>query len=251
VGYAPAVEHFPSDEPEECLRVRFTRTEPDASNPLFAAIPKRHMNRRAYDGRPIPAADLAALEQAVDERGVSVRILTERADFERIVDVVTAGFAWQSRNKAFLAELHSWIRFSPALMIAKRDGLCTRAIGKPQLPEAVGRVILKLMAALGIEAREIAGRIRGSSALLALITEENDKTTWVRAGRCLGRIKLTATDRGIRCAHLNNNWQWDVIKGPAQRALGLGSAHPQVTIRLGYAETLPHAPRRPLEAVLR
>jgi hypothetical protein len=251
VGYAPAVHYFPADEPEECLRVRFTRTEPDASDPLFSMIPARHMNRRAYDRRPIPAADLAALEQAVNEAGVRTRILTHPADFERVVEVVTAGFAWQSKNQAFLRELRSWIRFSPAAMLEKRDGLCTRAIGKPQLPEPLGQFMLKVMNVLGVEAREIAGRIRSSSALLVLFTDENDKTTWARAGRCLARIKLTATQRGIRCAHLNNNWQWDVIKGPAQRALALGSAHPQVTIRLGYAETLPHAPRRPLDAVLR
>lgn len=250
VGYAPAVRYLPSGE-AECLEVRFTRTAPDAADPLFAAIPRRHMNRRAYDGRPIAAAHLAALEQAVNQPGVRVRILTDPADFERIVDVVRAGFAWQSRNKAFLAELRSWIRFSPAAAAAKRDGLTARAVGKPQLPEPVGQFFLKVMNVLGIEPREIAARIRSSSALLVLITDENDKTTWARAGQCLARIKLRATDLGMKCSHLNNNWQWDVIKGPAQKALGLGNAHPQVTIRLGYAEPLPHAPRRPLESVLR
>ena len=71
------------------------------------------------------------------------------------------------------------------------------------------------------------------------------------AGRSLARVKLTATDRDILCSHLDNNWQWDVMKAATQQELKLGSAHPQVALRLGYAETLPHAPRRPLEAVLR
>jgi hypothetical protein len=251
VGYAPTVEYFPSDEPEECLRVRFTRAAPDGSDPLFAAIRVRHMNRRAYDGRPIPAADLAALEQAVNQPGVRAIILTEKADFERVIRIVNEGFRWQGGNAEFLRELRSWIRFSPKAAAEKRDGLTARAAGKPQIPERMGQVILKIMNVLGVEAREIAGRIRGSSALLVLVSDANDKATWAKAGQCLARIKLRATERDIRCSHLNNNWQWDVIKRPAQEALRLGDAHPQVALRLGYAAPLPHAPRRPLEAVLR
>ncbi len=250
-GYAPTVDYLPADEPEECLRVRFTRAAPDGSDPRFAAIRVRHMNRRAYDGRPIPAADLAALEREVEQPGVRAVILTDKADFERVIAVLEQGFRWQAGNPAFLRELRSWIRFSPRTVAEKRDGLTARAVGRPHIPDAMGQVILRVMGRLGVEAREIAGRIRSSSALLALVTDDNDKPAWARAGQCLARVKLRATDRGIRCAHLNNNWQWDVIKRPAQEALGLGEAHPQVTIRLGYAAPLPHAPRRRLEDVLR
>ena len=250
-GYAPSVDYLPADEPEECLRVRLAPAAPDDSDPLFAAIPVRHMNRRAYDGRPIPPADLAALEQAVSQRGVRAVILTDEADFERVIALVDEGFRWQRANPDFLRELRSWIRFSPKTVAEKRDGLTARAVGKPQIPEAMGQLILKMMNVLGVEAREIAGRIRSSSALLVLVSDENDKPAWARAGQGLARIKLRATERGIRCSHLNNNWQWDVIKRPAQEALRLGAAHPQVTIRLGYAAPLPPAPRRRLEDVLR
>jgi hypothetical protein len=251
VGYAPAVDYFPGDEPEECLRVRFARTEPDGGSPLFSAIAKRHMNRRPYDGKPIPAKDLRALEQAVSEEGVLVRIITDEFDFERVVELVKTGLAWRRNNKAFLAELRSWIRSSVALTVEKRDGFTSRANGKPFINDRLGRFIARLRWALGIEDKELVAGIRSSSALLFLLTEENDRITWVRAGRSLARIKLTATDRDIRCAHLDNNWQWDVMKAATQQELSLGSAHPQVALRLGYAETLPHAPRRPLEAVLR
>lgn len=251
VGYAPTADYLPSDEPEECLRVRFARTEPDGGSPMFVAIAKRHMNRRPYDGRPIPAPDLAALEQAVSEEGVRVRILTDEVDVGRVVELVTAGLAWRRQNKAFLEELRSWIRFSAALTVEKRDGLTTRASGKPFMPDAVGRFLVRARVALGLEDKEVAAGIRSSSALLFLFTDGNDRVTWVRAGRCLARVELTATDRGIRCAHLDNNWQWHVMKAATQQELNLGSAFPQVALRLGYAESLPHSPRRPLEAVLR
>jgi hypothetical protein len=251
VGYAPAVDYFPDDEAEPCLRVRFRRTEPDGGSPMFTAIAKRQMNRRPYDGRPIPARDLAALEQAVSEEGVGVRILTDPVEFERVIDLVTAGFEWRRKNKDFLKELRSWIRFSAAATVEKRDGLTMRAAGKPFVPDRLGPLVVRVRAMLGLDAKEVAAGIRSSSAILFLYTDENDRITWVRAGRCLARIKLTATDRDIRCSHLDNNWQWEVMKSATQQELGLGSGHPQVALRLGYAETLPHAPRRPLEAVLR
>ena len=251
VGYAPAVDYFPADEPEECLRVRFARTEPDGGSPLFSAIAKRHMNRRPYDGKPIPAKDLRALEQAVSEDGVLVRIITDQFDFDRVVELVLTGLAWRRHNQAFLAELRSWFRFSAALTLEKRDGFSSRAIGKPFVPDRLGRFVARIRTVLGMDEKEVVAGIRSSSALLFLLTEENDRATWVRAGRSLARVKLTATDRDIRSSHLDNNWQWDVMKAATQQELKLGSAHPQVAIRLGYAETLPHAPRRPLEAVLR
>ena len=251
VGYQPTVEYFPSDEPEECVRVRFARGEQDDGDALFAAIPQRHSNRNSYDGKPIPAADLTAIEQVGEHPGVQGRVVTERGDFERVIDVIKGGFAWQQSSQAFQQELYSWIRFSPGSITSKRDGLTSRAMGRPQIPDPMGRFIVKMLAITGLEQKEIINKIRSSSALVVLTTDENGRDTWVKAGQALARIKLLATDRGIRCAHLNNNWQWEAMKAPAQQSLGLGSAHPQVVIRLGYAAPLPHAPRRPVEDVLR
>lgn len=251
VGYVPAVAYFPADEPEEVIRVTLEAGAPVTDDPLFDAIPRRHSNRRSYDGTPIPAGDLAAVEASVEEPGVRALVRTDRADVERVIDVVRAGFAWQRSSKEFQRELMSWIRFSKGSTLRHRDGLATRAMARPALPDPIGRTIVRLLSVSGLEEREIVNKVRGSSAVLVLVTDDNDRTTWVRAGQALARIKLRATERGIVCAHLNNNWQWDATRAPAQEALSLGSALPQVTIRLGYAPALPHSPRRPVAAVLR
>ncbi len=251
VGYLPSVEYFPADTGEECLRVRYTHGERDDDDALFNAIPRRQSNRNSYDGKPIPAVDLAALPQAIAQAGTHAHILTEQGEIERVVAVVKGGFAWQRGNKAFQQELYSWIRFSPGSISGKRDGLSSRALGRPLIPDPMGRFIVKMLAITGLEEKEIVGKIRSSSAVLVLTTDANDRLTWVKAGQSLARIKLQATARGICCAHLNNNWQWEVTKAPLQQALALGDTHPQVAIRLGYAAPLPHAPRRAVEDVLR
>lgn len=251
VGWDPTVEILPEDEDEPCIRVTFAEGSPAEGEPLFDAIPLRQSNRRSYDGRPIPAGDLRAIEDSLGEEGVSARIYTEKADFERVIGVTEKGFAWQRSSKEFREELISWIRFSRADIIAHRDGLSSRATGRPTIPDWFGRIFFNVASVTGMEAREIAGKMRSSSAALVLVSEDNDPVTWVRAGRALQRIKLTATARGIVCAHLNNNWQWEATKGPAQEAFDLGEAHPHVTIRLGYAPPLPKAGRRPVEDVIR
>lgn len=251
VGYTPDVDYFPPTAPEESIVVRFRSGKPEADDTYFNAIPRRHSNRNSYDGRPIPTADLAALSQVIAQSGVQAHVLTDPCEVERIIAVVKQGFAWQRSSKAFQDELYSWIRFSPSSIAGKRDGLSSRALGRPQIPDAIGRFLVKVLAITGLEEKEIVGKIRGSSAVLVLTTNDNDRLAWVRAGQSLARIKLQATALGISCAHLNNNLQWEATKAPMRRAIALGNAHPQVAIRLGYAAPLPHAPRRAVEDVLR
>lgn len=251
VGYEPTVTYFPDDEPEDAIRVTFAAGAPVTDDPLFDAIARRHSNRRAYDGKPIPAGDLEAVEAATEEAGVRALVRTDSADVERVIEVIRSGFAWQRSSTEFRRELASWIRFSKGATLRHRDGLATRAIGRPQLPDPIGRLAMRFLAVSGLEEREIVGKVRSSSAVLMLVSDDNDRTTWVRAGRALARVKLRATERGLVCAHLNNNWQWEATRGLAQDAFSLGSAVPHVTIRLGYAPALPHSPRRPVDAVLR
>lgn len=251
VGWEPTVEYFPDDVDEDCIRVTFTEGEPETEDPLFQAIPRRQSNRRSYDGKPIPRSDLEAIESSIATPGIWTRIYTEEPDLERVVDVTDKGFAWQRSSKEFRDELIGCIRFSKDEIVRHRDGLSSRATGRPTIPEWFGRAFFQFLSLSGLEAREIAGKVRGSSAALVLVSDDNDRVTWVKAGRGLERIKLTATARGVVCAHLNNNWQWKATKGPAQEAFELGDAHPHVTIRLGYAPRLPYSGRRPVEEVIR
>lgn len=251
VGWEPSVEYFPADATSECIRVTFSDREPVIDDPYFEAIPMRQSNRRSYDGRPIPADDLKAISEAGEEPGVRAVILTGEAEQQKIIDVTDQGFAWQRSNKAFRRELISWIRFSKAEITRTRDGLTSRATGRPMIPEWFGRIFFNVLSVSGLEAKEIAGKIRSAPALLALVTERNDREGWVRAGRSLARYKLEAISRGIVNSHLNNNWQWDATREPARRALGLDGEHVQVVIRMGYAERLPYSTRRRVDDVMR
>ncbi len=88
-------------------------------SPLFIAIPQRQCTRTEYDGRPVSADDLKALELAGSGKGVRVLMLTETAKIEQVLEYVVQGNTAQMSDspketlckRPFVDELEAWIRF--------------------------------------------------------------------------------------------------------------------------------------------
>jgi hypothetical protein len=249
-GYDSEVEYFPSSEPEECLLVNLKRLKAAGDNILFQAIPERHTNRREYNGQQIPTADLKKLESAPKENGVTSLILTKSGTIEQIVELVREGNNIQMSNDAYMDELVSWIRFNDAETEKHLDGLALRAMGRSTAPGWLGRTFMNLFASAKSQSKTDEENIRSSSALLVLVSGKNDKKSWVDAGRSFERIALTLTTLNINNAHHNQPCEVPKLKAQLQNYLALGNAHPQLLLRIGYAEPLPHAPRRMVEQVL-
>ncbi|WP_240481000.1 hypothetical protein [Ectothiorhodospira sp. BSL-9] len=114
-GLAASVDYFPSDEPQECLRVRLSAGADagEDTGVLFRAIPERQSNRGTYDGRAIVASDLARILAASRRDALEVRAFNVGdPDVEPMIRFVREGNIAQFNDPAFIAELVSWIRFS-------------------------------------------------------------------------------------------------------------------------------------------
>ena len=74
---------------------------------------------------------LRQLEDACREPNVSAILLTDRAAIAGVTDYVLEGNSAQMRDKAFMSELVSWMRFNEADAVASMDGLFSRASGGP------------------------------------------------------------------------------------------------------------------------
>src|SRR5262249_30206925 len=74
-------------------------------SPLLEAIPRRQCTRAAYDGRPVATESLRLLEQAGTADGVSVLLITDRAEIAKLADYVVEGTSAQLRDRAFMDEL--------------------------------------------------------------------------------------------------------------------------------------------------
>jgi hypothetical protein len=253
-GRDAKVDYFPADEPEACLRVRLGPAAEVAADAwaLFHAIPERQSNRRNFDGREIPAADAARLLSASPCDSVAVRAFDVGApDVEPIIEFVQEGNLAQFNDRAFVAELVAWIRFSGKEVQARQDGLTAAALGFPAVPRWLGRWIMTTLVRPGSEAARQAKAIRSSALLLLFIARDNQPARWVDVGRSFQRTVLTATSLGIAHAHVNMPCEVEPIRRRLAAHLELGPAQqPLLLIRLGYAKPLPHAPRRPLEQVM-
>jgi hypothetical protein len=253
-GLVANVDYFPSDEPEECLRVHLSEGAEKETDALFRAIPERQSNRGTYDGRAIDASDLARIMEANPRDSVEVRAFPVGSpEIEPIIDLVREGNIAQFNDPAFVAELVSWIRFSRREVSDRQDGLASVALGFPPVPRWLGRWIMTALVKPEGEAARQEKAIRSSSVLLLFIARDHDKPHWVDVGRSFERIALTAASRGIAHAHVNMPCEVEPIRRRLAAHLGLDSPEqPLLLIRLGFArKRLPPSARRPVDQVLR
>lgn len=216
---------------------------------LFEAIPYRQNNRSLYDGRPVPPAEIKKIEAVTSGAGVSTLVFTDTARKEAIIEYIKAGDRRQFGDPAFIAELVSWIRFNKPEAMHSLDGLYTRCTGNPDVPRWLGKRFLSAASA-GSQADTSAQKARSSAGLIVIAAASDDKRHWVETGRLYERIALTLTASGLQVAFLNQPAEVPGLRSQLQGYLGLGTALPQLLLRFGFADALPHSLRRPVEAVL-
>jgi hypothetical protein len=250
MGFSARVEHFLQDGETEHICVTLNEEKVESDPDLFNGIQNRQSTRSQYDGRSIPAEDLEKLKQASQQDNVSFILFTQDEDIEPIIEFVKEGNRLQFRNKSFVSELISWIRFSKKHALATCDGLNSASMGLPYVPRWLGKFILNTFATPDGEAQKCEKLIHGSSGLALFIAQTNDKEAWINVGRSFERVVLTATALNIKHAHVNMPCEEVEVRKKLQQHLGLKNEQPLLLLRIGYAKPMPESYRRPVEAVL-
>jgi len=250
MGYSASIEYFPPDEKNECIKVTIGKENVEFDSDLFDAIQNRQATRSTYDGSPIPLEDLDRLKQVSQQDEVSFILFTKPEEIEPIIEFVKEANVLQFRNKSFVNELISWIRFSKKEALTKLDGLNSASMGLPYVPNWFGKFIIKNLATPSGEATKCEKQIRESSGLALFIAKSKDKRSWINVGRSFERVVLKATSLNIKHAHVNMPCEEFEIRTKLQKHLGLKDEHPLLLIRLGYSNTKPKSYRRPIEEVM-
>ncbi|WP_290649956.1 nitroreductase family protein [Aquisalimonas sp.] len=256
-GLGASVDYFPDDADPDVIRVRLNSSTPandtlaaQTRARLFAAIPQRQSTRRLFDGSPIPLSTLDALRAIAGQPMVTTYAMTTETEVESVIERVEEGCREQFSDAAFVSELMHWIRFSQGEAKARQDGLAANVMGFPFVPRRFGVLMMRITAGPKREAARTARQVRSSSALMLFVAEENDKKTWVRVGRGFQRMALLATAEGLKHAHVNMPCEVPAVRERLRRELGL-QGWPMLLIRLGYADAMPRAHRRPVRDVIR
>lgn len=247
-GYSTSAE-YSSDYSSVCVKLDASDFKKD-NDTLLNAIPERQSTRSNYDGRPIPEADIKKLESFPLEQGVSAVFITEPEKMDRIAELVREGNSIQINNPDFIRELVSWVRFNEKEVNKYRDGLSFKSMQSPPSPRFIGKLIMKFFLKPDSQSEKDEEHIKSSSALMVVLSESNDFASWIRTGRSFERLALCATSLGIKNAHLNQPCEVPELKEELQKILGVGERHPQLLLRLGYAEKLPGSVRRDLGEVV-
>jgi hypothetical protein len=237
------------DASSNTLAVKLEQTQALAS-PLYQAIPERQCTRGLYDGMPLSAPELKALELAGSGKGVSVLLFTVRQEIENILQLVIDGNTAQLNDAAFVKEIKQWIRFSGSEAVEKGDGLYSAASGSPSVPRWLGSPMFDIMFKAKSENDKYAGQARSSAGIAVFVSEVDDKTHWIEAGRCYERFALQATALGIRNAMLNQTVEVPLQRQKLAGFLGLKGGRPDLVVRFGRSPTMPQSLRRKVEDVL-
>jgi hypothetical protein len=224
---------------------------PPAKSALADAITSRQCTRAAFDGKPVAADALRQLDSACREPGVSAILMTDRAGMAKVADYVIEGNSAQMRDKAFMDELVSWIRFSDADAVATMDGLFSRASGNPAWPAWIARPLLRFVFTENGENRKYREQIDSSAGIAVLAADASDTAHWIAVGRSCQRFALQTTALGLKYAFINQPVEVAALRPQFATAIGLGTRRPDIVMRFGAGPDLPKSLRRPPEQVTR
>jgi hypothetical protein len=217
---------------------------------LFDAIPRRQSTRADYDGTQVATEDLQTLRAAARIPGVTLVLISEGSQIDRLRDLVVSGNSTQMADPTFMAELKEWMRFSPRRAISSGDGLFSACSGSPIMPEWLGPLALDLFFTAESENEKYARQISSSAGIAVFLADEADPEHWVLAGRACQRFALQATALGLKHAFLNQPVEVAELRPELAALAGLPGRRPDIVMRFGRGRDMPFSARRPVGSVI-
>jgi hypothetical protein len=270
-GFRSDVTFFPAGWPGEMLeldkpvaRIDLTPDDRVTKDPLFAAIPQRQSNRRAFRSQPIPDSLFGRLTSAFDHPQIPMAMgyTIHPGLMNDIIVFLIKGMEIELADNERFGEIASWISFgSPSLR--NFDGLKLSQLGMTGLSGWFTHLALCLSReqrrasfmkhALVSQTRKQA---TSAAAFGWIVTPENHRITQIRAGRAYERVHLTAALLGLSLQPMNHVLHtyndMEKTRRDFQAILDIPeTSTPQMFFRIGYARPAPSAPRRPIESVIR
>ncbi len=118
------------------------------------------------------------------------------------------------------------------------------------MPHWLGSPMFDIMFKAKSENDKYAEQTRSSAGIAVFISNVDNKTHWIEAGRCYERFALQATSMGIRNAMLNQTVEVPALRQKLGDFLGLKAGRPDLVVRFGRGAKMPQSLRRDVRAVL-
>lgn len=248
-GYHPQVDILPDQSADaDLLATVHTGPRADAFTPrdLFDAVQRRHSNRRPYESRAVPEADLGRLQSAAAVEDAWLLPVTARSTITAAAELISEGDRLKWRETVFRHELAERIIPNRG---ARRDGMPGYSFGIPGPLSRVAPFVVRRVDLGRLRAKSDRALALATPVLAVIGTQRDDPPSWVAAGQAMSRVLLRATADGLATSFLSQ-----AIEVPELRDRLAGLIHhdgyPQLLLRVGYSrrQTRP-TPRRSVREV--
>jgi len=180
------------------------RTAP-APDPLHAFLASRTTNRRLAVRAPLPEAAATALHAAAAERGARLQLLDGPAALKELGQLLGEGERFRLLHRTLHDQMMAELRWTAAEAEATRDGLELASLELSATDAAGLRVASRWEAMAEVAALDGGHRLTESSehsvaaasAIGLLTIPGQDRLAYLRGGRALERVWLTATARDL------------------------------------------------------
>ncbi len=267
-GFEAQIRPFPTGttlhDPVAVVSLRKASTT--APDPLSSMILKRSTNKRPYDPkRPIRLTEQGTLARSAHRPGLQTSAYDDPDDLHRLSELCTEAMAVEVRARRRNAETARWFRVSDDEFADHKDGFGLPQSGVTGFRRWIAETFVirrndDLVDPDGSFARQSVDLTKEQASstpvFFAIVSTKNDRGIQVEAGRAYARLQLTATKLGIALQPLSQALQdYDEMASVLRRtkeALGVPSSSTvQMLVRAGFAEAVVHAPRRPVQTLLR
>ena len=240
-------------------RIKLTRDPEVAKDPLFAQILRRHTNREAYDpAKAVPEGAVAAMAESTKSYGIRFGFVGLDKPAELLKHRSIAKEAWKIEltTPEKILETYRVLRIGPDEIAKYKDGIYikSRFLGllvKFGLFDRTKAPSADSFATTG-QIETFNKNLDSTPGFLWMITEGNERSQQVQAGRAYARVQLAGTAHGLAMQPLSQALQeYPAVAGPYEAIHTLLQApKPQYTVqmwaRVGYGPEVEPAPRRGL-----
>ena len=260
-GYRAEIDLFPQGVSESALddrpvaRLSLSSDSAEEPDPLFHQVLHRHTNREVHDiDRAIPGSILANLKQHAST-GVTIGAVAEGARLGQLRSLVRDAMFGEMRTEPAHRESIDLMRIGRAEIEANPDGI---SLGGPFLEalNLAGVLTRQTLAdpsssafQTGLDMFEEASM--SSMGFVWINTDGNTRTDQIAAGRAYMRVCLQATADGVAVQPMSQALQEypemaEFYKAAHTWLADRPGERVQMLARVGYAKSVPAAPRWPL-----
>ncbi len=252
-GYEANINYFPNSQNHDLIAkisiVESSGNHKNNNNDLFFAISARHTNRGKYLDRSLPENFLQRIER-YEEKDLKISIVTDNAQKHIIADIINEAQIETMDSSEFREELSQYIKSSFTRETTGMPGFVL------EIPAPISLFASRLIKKINLSRKsrkkdDALLKQYTPAAFIIISSRDNDRGSWLAAGRLFEKLWLTATAEGLNCSPMAAAIQSPIYNKRLRESLGI-DFEPQVFFRIGYGRRqFHHSPRFSVEELLK